>query len=262
MELLALVLVNIVFGFVLYYIISIKLLNSVKEYQNGKLKKEIQLLSIEFYKESENYLALMDSRITSLKNLLSKADSLGIKFDDLDEIPEKEKIVLNTKSKTIQERIKFPIDEKKTQVKDEEDEGSFNSIVAGIGKGFKSVFGMNEEEVADRKATTKKNSTINVRIGGNPFLDQSVIESEKELTDFNSILKTSLQKEILQPADKVSISVSSALKEIPENSAKVEKVVHLLKKGFTHLEISEAIGLAIPEISLIEIIKLEKNRRI
>ena len=83
MELLALVLINIVFGVILYYSVSIKVTNSVRDYQIVKLKKEIQAHTLSFFKESESYLALMDSRIAVLKNLLHKAETMGIDFQNL-----------------------------------------------------------------------------------------------------------------------------------------------------------------------------------
>ena len=72
MDLLALVIFNIVFGVILYFILSVKVASSVRDYQIVKLKKEIQAHTLDFFKESESYLALMDSRITIFKNLIQK----------------------------------------------------------------------------------------------------------------------------------------------------------------------------------------------
>lgn len=86
MELLALVIFNIVFGVILYFTISIKVTNSVRDYQITKMKKEIQNLTLNFYKESESYLSFMDSRINILKNLIQKAESMGIDFQKLESL--------------------------------------------------------------------------------------------------------------------------------------------------------------------------------
>jgi len=51
LELLALVIFNIVFGIILYFIISLKVSTTVKDYQNQKLKKEIQEYTLQFFKE-------------------------------------------------------------------------------------------------------------------------------------------------------------------------------------------------------------------
>ena len=78
LELLALVIINLLFAVVLYYAVSIKVTNSVKEYQSKKFKTEMNKDILSFYKESESYLAQMDSRIIILKNLIRKAESLNL----------------------------------------------------------------------------------------------------------------------------------------------------------------------------------------
>ncbi len=259
MELLALVLINLVFGFVLYYVISIKMNSTFKDYQNNKLKKEIQNLSLEFYKESDNYLALMDSRITSLKNLLQKADSMGIDFKKIETIPEKSHIPKVSNNSDIQNK---PIQKelKLTRSDDEEiEESSIGNFFGSIGKSFKSVLGL-EDEKPNIKFTTKERTSINLKISGNPLLEKDqVIDETKQ--DFKKFLANSKEYQTDDIQDKISIDANTVLKEIPNNSTKVEKVVYLLKKGFTQIEISEAIGLAIPEISLIETIKMEKLKK-
>lgn len=256
MELLALVLINLVFGFVLYYVISIKMNSSFKDYQNSKLKKEIQTLSLEFYKESDNYLALMDSRITSLKNLLQKAESMGIDFKKLESIPDKPVIpnIPLSSNKPIQKELKLAKSDD-----EQNEESSIGNFFGSIGKGFKSVLGMNEETPKIKFTTTEKPS-INLKISGNPFLEKDQIIDETK-NDFKKFLAKSNEYQKQNIEDKISIDANTVLKEIPENLTKVEKVVYLLKKGFTHIEISEAIGLAIPEVSLIETIKMEKLKK-
>jgi hypothetical protein len=49
--------------------------------------------------------------------------------------------------------------------------------------------------------------------------------------------------------------------ELKDSTSKIDKVVFLLQKNFTYEEISEELGLAIPEISLIETVKMKKRVR-
>ena len=67
MELLALVLINIVFGIILYYAVSIKVTSSVRDYQIVKLKKEIQELKREYANPPKN--ELVENFIFLTKNI-------------------------------------------------------------------------------------------------------------------------------------------------------------------------------------------------
>ena len=125
MELLALVLVNIVLGVILYFIISIRVTSSLREYQVVRWKKEIQNHTIDFYKESENYLALMDSKIVILKNLIQKAESLGIQFDAPEE---NQKSLLKQK----EEKIKSMLEEKQETEQNEEKPEPVGGIITVI----------------------------------------------------------------------------------------------------------------------------------
>ncbi|HMV42195.1 MAG TPA: hypothetical protein PK079_19045 [Leptospiraceae bacterium] len=287
MELLALVIINIVFGVILYYAVSIKVTNSVRDYQIVKLKKEIQAHTLTFFKESESYLALMDSRIAVLKNLLHKAEQMGIDFKNL---PEQEKLAAslsttNTESNQNKKPYVSKFDEEAIQdypqktVKlkpqssvikktEEEDNGFFSGLIGGLGKGLKSIFGINSDIMIDpnldTNTKTKKNSVIDVSIGGNPLeATESVQDNLKTEESFQTVFNT-VNNPYIQPKqeDTLRISIKAALEELPADATKVEKVVHLLKKGYSHTDISEEMGLAIPEISLIETIKIERSRRI
>jgi hypothetical protein len=289
LELLALVLINIVFGVILYYSVSIKVTNSVRDYQIVKLKKEIQAHTLSFFKESESYLALMDSRIAVLKNLLHKAETMGIDFQNL---PSQEKAnIINSSFKETEPPIpnkpsspKYdaqmePVSREpkikskpvvaKLPENDSSEEGFFGGLIAGLGKGLKSMFGVNDEIFINTEnepsPKAKKNSVIDVSIGGNPLDADDVLKDnlnadESFQTVFNAVNNPYLQNS--KPQDSVSISIATALEELPSDVTKVEKVVHLLKKGYSHSDISEEMGLAIPEISLIETIKIERSRRV
>jgi len=289
LELLALVIINIVFGIILYYAVSIKVTNSVRDYQIVKLKKEIQAHTLSFFKESESYLALMDSRIAVLKNLLQKAESMGVNFQDLSELEkpltkknanlkEEEpnhfptpqtsaKKNIESNSKNLKPQKSNP--PKLPQTNTSEEESILGGLVAGLGKGLKSMFGITDEVFVNREQEpspkTGKNSVIDVSIGGNPLDTNEVVRDNLKADDnfqavFNQVNNPYAQNS--KPQDKISISITTALEELPADATKVEKVVHLLKKGYSHSDISEEMGLAIPEISLIETIKIERSRRI
>ncbi len=99
-------------------------------------------------------------------------------------------------------------------------------------------------------------------MGGNPLLEkEKVLDNNRSVPPFQKFVEGISEKPQIFK-DKLLISPKAALAEIPPGAPKIDKVVHLLKKGFSHSEISEELGLAIPEISLIETIKLERNRRV
>ncbi|MCB1190785.1 MAG: hypothetical protein H7A23_07355 [Leptospiraceae bacterium] len=342
MELLALVIFNIVFGVFLYFVISIKVTNSVRDYQISKLKKEIYNHTLTFYKESENYLTLMDSKITVLKNLIQKAEKVASlledeklnKFNHILEsqnatpttnlekkVMQPELVTMETKpsneiSNKLQElkeylatrnqKTKEPANKEEVQAKTEniikpatpitkvkspdkikvtimkKDDGDnpiFMNIFGGVGKAFKSMFGLQElylpqededdsfvstPSIVVKKQVNKK--TVDLSIGGDPF---SVVEKQTAVTNnlqmkpkdnqFQVLLndKYSVKKE----SDEIKISPTLALSELPADASKVEKVIHLLRKGFNHYEISEELGYSIPEIALIETIRMERSRR-
>jgi hypothetical protein len=291
LELLALVVFNLVFGVLLYFILSVKVTNSVRDYQIVKLKKEIQTHTLNFFKESESYLALMDSRITIFKNLIQKAESMGLDFHNPEaNISQEWKVSADTKSDDLlkkftdeRNRILSTTDkiEKKpiptTPVPKEslipkanpKDDSGF---IGEIGKVFRSILGIPDPQYEREEMVTKTTGEkvlsrptkgIDFSVGGNPLLEtESFLDNSQDEVPFKNFLETSGNLSPPTPKDKLSISTKAALAELPETAPKIDKVVHLLKKGFSHSEISEELGLAIPEISLIETIKLERNRRI
>ncbi|TGK00738.1 hypothetical protein EHO59_12420 [Leptospira semungkisensis] len=80
--------------------------------------------------------------------------------------------------------------------------------------------------------------------------------------NFGRILEKKISGYAPQKPDSVKISTELALKELGEGASKIEKVVFLLKKGYSHEEISEALDLATGEVDIIERFRLERNRRI
>lgn len=280
MELLALVLFNIVFGVGLYFIISLKVTESMKDYQNQKLKKEIQAHTIQFFKESENYLALMDSRITVLKNLIQRAENLGINFDEVVEktetVPKKEQEIFKKVEPlpNLKQKVTITSSEhkevKKFQVQESPSE---SGLLGSIGKMLRSVLGADKLVMEEFPSSTSMSMQkpiapkkhLDLSVGGNPFDEDKsvqVFDNETEGEEFANYLARTVIQTPKSPKDKTTISITAALSELSENASKVEKVVFLLKRGYSHPEISEELGLAIPEISLIETIKMDRTRRI
>lgn len=80
--------------------------------------------------------------------------------------------------------------------------------------------------------------------------------------NFEKILEKKISGYTPQKQDSVKISSETALKDLGEGASKIEKVVFLLKKGYSHEEISEALDLATGEVDIIERFRLERNRRV
>ncbi|PKA14291.1 hypothetical protein [Leptospira haakeii] len=102
-----------------------------------------------------------------------------------------------------------------------------------------------------------------------PELDPKKASSKSKRTDnkipveenFGKILERKMTGYVPQKQDSVKISSETALKDLGEGASKIEKVVFLLKKGYSHEEISEALDLATGEVDIIERFRLERNRR-
>ncbi|EMJ98595.1 hypothetical protein LEP1GSC192_0211 [Leptospira sp. B5-022] len=102
-----------------------------------------------------------------------------------------------------------------------------------------------------------------------PELDPKKTSSKSKRTDnkipveenFGKILERKMTGYTPQKPDSVKISSETALKDLGEGASKIEKVVFLLKKGYSHEEISEALDLATGEVDIIERFRLERNRR-
>lgn len=249
-------------------------------YQSQKLKKEIQAHTLQFFKESENYLSLMDSRISILKNLIQKAENLGIDFKEIQIREELEKIEAFQKKESKKQSVpkleipeEAPIVYQKTKITDnptldQKELAPSEGILAALGKAFKTMMGVGDSNITEiespKPIPVSNKKHLDLSVGGNPFTENTQILDNAPREDsfqgvFSNIQKSSSLK---PPKDRLKISIHAALQEIPEDTGKVDKVVFLLKKGYSHSEISEELGLAIPEISLIETIKLERNRRI
>jgi hypothetical protein len=125
---------------------------------------------------------------------------------------------------------------------------------------------ISEREVSGLQVS--ENRRLLLEVSGDPYeetdWEESVhnVQEEEKLREksFEGVLAKSLQPK--KPGDTVSLSIDSLVAELPPSATKIDRVVHLLKKGFSHQEISSALDIGTREVSLIETVRLDRNRRI
>jgi len=276
MEFLALIIINLVIAVILYYVILIKVSGSVKDYQNQKLIREAEAHIQELYQESDNYLNLLDSRIVIIRNLINRLEKLESVKKNGKSIPD-EKV---PEMKPERKEPPAPLPEKndiiaegvtsayvKNEIfqdfKKEKSEASSNmsGIFAGLGKGLKSVFGINEMKMPEMNVVPEieTRSSLDYTVSGNPFeTREKVRDNNSPEQDFSEIMAKVNQVKSGR-RDAVVLSLEGALADLPEGSSKIDKVVHLVKKGFTAQEIAGELGLAVPEVELIKTFRMDKQ---
>ncbi|MDV6235214.1 hypothetical protein CH379_006180 [Leptospira ellisii] len=154
-----------------------------------------------------------------------------------------------------------------------------NLVLETIGKGVRKFFGIQEiktiAEETDRNDyfPGTRNSTLDISLDEDPFASEETGEStlagiprftdnrSPKEADFGRILNDNLTGYEPQRSDSAKISAESVLLEIGEDASKIEKVVFLLKRKYSHEEISEVLDLALGEVDIIERFRLDRNRR-
>lgn len=158
-----------------------------------------------------------------------------------------------------------------------------NLVLETIGKGVRKFFGIQEiKAVRDEDDTTSgndffpgtRNSTLDISLDEDPFAPEPNFGStlggtpvfkdnlKSKDADFGRILQDNVNGYKPPKPDSARISAEAALLEIGEDSTKIEKVVFLLKRKYTHEEISEVLDLALGEVDIIERFRLDRNRRL
>ncbi|MCU0823475.1 MAG: hypothetical protein MUF77_02395 [Leptospira sp.] len=154
-------------------------------------------------------------------------------------------------------------------------EGAVNIAFGKLGKAVKGIFGMDTNQMPSAEAIDSLEVPIlrpktDYTVGGNPFQEEKesevrYIDTNKRREFMNEVSKkndpsfAAYQKNAMQ---KVELSIESALEELPPTASKIDKVVHLIKKGYSRDDISEAMNIGTHEIHLIETIRLDRSRRI
>lgn len=156
-----------------------------------------------------------------------------------------------------------------------------NLVLETIGKGVRKFFGIQEIKTVREEDETSgndffpgtRNSTLDISLDENPFtpVSESKLNETSSLVfkdnlkpkeaDFGRILQENIVGYQPIKPDSTKISAEAALLEIGEDSTKIEKVVFLLKRKYTHEEISEVLDLALGEVDIIERFRLDRNRR-
>ncbi|TGK25126.1 hypothetical protein [Leptospira stimsonii] len=155
-----------------------------------------------------------------------------------------------------------------------------NLVLETIGKGVRKFFGIQEiKAVAEKESEANdyfpgtRNTTLDISLDEDPF--SPVDENPSALggianfkdnlkskeSDFGRILQENVTGYKPPKPDSAKISAEAALLEVGEDSTKIEKVVFLLKRKYSHEEISDALDLALGEVDIIERFRLDRNRR-
>ncbi len=148
-------------------------------------------------------------------------------------------------------------------------EGAATLLFGSIGKAVKGVLGVNEsiqiEKDIEPEAVITYKPKMDYTISGNPFENQR--SSTRQERDSKSEFLTQLSyandpslEQYQKQKDRIELSVESALQELPPSASKIDKVVHLIRKGFSKPEIADSLNIAVQEIRLIETIRLDRTR--
>ncbi|MCW7489333.1 hypothetical protein CH372_17980 [Leptospira meyeri] len=291
MELFSLVLINLLFCGMMYVFISAKVQKAVAEYYDKKLNRAIDMATAETIRELDATVAVIESKMVALRSMMEKGEVLVKEFKHYQSsglsmkselVPEpqlEEEPTLDIKEQRTgigkiyqSNQIPVPSDDVETT------EGAVNQAFGKLGKAVKGIFGMEQinspsNEAMDNLEVPTFQPKMNYTVGGNPFAEEKptdlirneLTQGQKKRDFLNEVSKAndpsfaSYQKMNL---DKVDLSIESALEELTASATKIDKVVHLIKKGYKHDEISEAMNIGIHEIHLIETIRLDRSRRI
>ncbi|AXR65600.1 hypothetical protein DQM28_16635 [Leptospira mayottensis] len=165
------------------------------------------------------------------------------------------------------------------QIKSEAVGSTSNLVLETIGKGVRKFFGIQEIKTIRKEDTSvndffpgTRNSTLDISLDEDPFSPvpssdfalggTPIFKDNLKPADFGRILQENITGYKPIKPDSTRISAEAALLEIGEDSTKIEKVVFLLKRKYTHEEVSEVLDLALGEVDIIERFRLDRNRRL
>ena len=290
MDLVALLIINIIIAVILYYAISIRVTSNVKDFQNRKLLKEVDNHIATMFEESENYLNLLDSRIVIIRNLLNRLESEERKIRKTEGVSVsseilKEKIKLDEYSGVVLDEIsheyrdipapqkntdpvqnelpKKPEKEKIPASRSKSPENASVDWIASLGRGVKSMFGVTDISASspeNQKPLAVKTSKHDYTVSGDPFSESKTIKNNKDqMETFREVFDAVQSGTSYRANDSINLSLKVAMKDLPENASKIDKVVYLLRKGFLPSEVSDELGIPEPEIDLIKTFRMDKR---
>ncbi|TGN19220.1 hypothetical protein [Leptospira idonii] len=316
MELFSLVLINFLFGAVMYVLVSAKVQKAVSEYYDKKLNRAIDMATAETIKELDATVGVIESRLAALRNMIEKAELIAKEFKHYQNSRADEKLFtkqevneshsyaemglsLEKELSQAKETVKEETQEAASLLKEQRTgigqvyqanqfrsldsalttEGTVNQVFGKLGKAVKGIFGMDgmmtpsDEAIGGVELPVYKPKT-DYTVGGDPFSEEkshsTIIRDENtdgktrrefltQVSYANDPAYAAHQKNV---SDQIHLSLESALEELPASTGKIDKVVHLLKKGYKHEDISDVMNIGIHEIHLIETIRLDRSRRI
>ncbi|WCL48264.1 hypothetical protein [Leptospira sp. GIMC2001] len=147
-----------------------------------------------------------------------------------------------------------------------------SKLIAGLGRKVMSMMGADKLSIQEdaRTIPEKRPSETNklaYLIDNDPFEGSDSepgfrdLEEEKRLEEGSFLSTFKSVTENKNYKDQIVISPSSVLEELPASATKIDKVVLLLKKGYSYDEIGDTLDLGTREVKLIETIRMDKSRR-
>ena len=208
----------------------------------SKIKQEIGTILSDTLNETNYNITLLEKKLKTFQNLIEKSENLPktkqnekkdslISFSEIDELESDLKQKENQKQNIALDSFSW-IGKK------------FLNIVPNISKNHKD-----EIEKIQQIHSEASIRSFNHYIDNDPF--ENTKNNKNQLSDFDKVY---LQKE--QKKDEIAISALSNLKQLPENSSKIDKILYLLKKNYSYEEISNALQVDEADISMIKKFKL------
>lgn len=178
-------------------------------------------------------------------------------------------------------QAKKPVSQKKPVVKKPDDAqelnrqpigaGSAISFFSVLGKGVRKFFGIDEIVTANLEITpplVSRVRSVDYSVDGDPFAEDNdpsqiqIRDRNQSGESFMSALNDATGHSTKQKPDSITISAKTALQELGDDATKIDKVVFLLKRKYSHEDISDVLDISVGEVSIIETFRLERNRRV
>ncbi|GBF50508.1 hypothetical protein LPTSP4_20340 [Leptospira ryugenii] len=158
-------------------------------------------------------------------------------------------------------------------------DGAVTQAFSKLGKVVKGMMGMESDLQPSLEAVQNVNvpqfrPKMDFTVTGDPFSE----EKSKSIIIRDETTEGNIRREFLtslsaaadpafaiyqnQMEDNIQLSLQAVLKDLPESATKIDKVIFLIKKGYSDEQISEFMNIGIHEIKLIKTIRLDRSRRV